>query len=80
MKLTAHRHDLLLPLNDYRIYNGSSKRILSEQNVVVKALNASVKQREKRMSSLEDQEEVVRKTNAELMKTYPNERPRLDIL
>lgn len=70
MKLTAERDELLLPLRNYKVSKENLERKLSEQEVIVEVMVASVKQPEKKVSSMENKKILLQKRKQLLMGTY----------
>lgn len=70
LEVTAERDDLLLRSNDYKVSKVNSKQKLSEQNDILKAMTASLKQLEKKLSSVMEEKRLLEKTNKRLMRMY----------
>lgn len=70
VELTAEKDELVVRVNDYKVARENLERKLSEQDVILKAMTASVKNLEKTVSSLEEENRLLKKTNEELTATY----------
>lgn len=68
--LTAERDELFVRLKKYKVFKKNLEEKVSEQDVIVKAMTRSVKHLKRKVSSSQDQNNLLRKINEEMMGNY----------